>query len=392
MYTISKSYEINNGKFKLMQADEGHVLKNLKTQMSQAACKLKAERKWILSGTPIQNSLTDLQGLLAYLDLKPLHDTTIFRRTIERPIMEGRDEGVKRLQALVCSLALRRTKETKRDGRRLVSLPSKQIYEVTVQFTDEGREKYHRWKDAGDDLILYHLNNDSLMENYTIILTMILRLRQIAADPSLVRDDEIETIMSLNSKTGKYTKITSELMEKLVETLRSGMDGECAICLDPLLDPVITTCSHIFCKPCINAVIVQDKDICPLCRSSISPRGLIEMPKEKLSKPQANDSTGNFGPKIQALLKQISSSSDSEKHIVFSQFTGMLNLAANGLQNAGLKFLRLDGSTPSKKRSDMLKIFSESSEVRIFLVSLKAGGVGLNLTAANHCHLLDPWW
>ena len=200
---------------------------------------------------------------------------------------------------------------------------------------------------------------------------------------------------------GGSSDMDPERVAKLVETLRDGAEGECSVCLGPLLEPVITPCSHIFCKPCIATVIVQVNTLCPLCRGSISTQTLVELPQQEAETTEHDKkdnevtlSDGNAapGPKIAALLERLASCDQRDKHVVFSQFRSMLNLVENGLRDAGIEYFRLDGSTPSNARVAMLKAFSESGGKRVFLVSLKAGGFGLNLTAANHCHILDPWW
>ena len=80
------------------------------------------------------------------------------------------------------------------------------------------------------------------------------------------------------------------------------------------------------------------------------------------------------------------------KAVVFSQFTGFLDLAGDILKSNQFKFLRLDGSTSQKQREDVLKELNEIEDNVILLISLKAGGVGLNLTSANHVYLMDVWW
>ena len=98
-------------------------------------------------------------------------------------------------------------------------------------------------------------------------------------------------------------------------------------------------------------------------------------------------------PKLEALADQLLELRD-EGHsaLVFSQFTGFLDIVEEGLKKRGLECLRLDGSTPVPKRKDLVKSFQESSGPRVFLISLKAGGKGLNLTRATYVYHLDPWW
>jgi SNF2 family DNA or RNA helicase len=95
--------------------------------------------------------------------------------------------------------------------------------------------------------------------------------------------------------------------------------------------------------------------------------------------------------KIERLLESLEeAASDGHKALVFSQWTGLLDLVEPHLQNAGIRFTRLDGST--RDRGAVVNEFQSENGPPVMLVSLKAGGTGLNLTAADHVFLLDPWW
>lgn len=96
--------------------------------------------------------------------------------------------------------------------------------------------------------------------------------------------------------------------------------------------------------------------------------------------------------KLDELMREISENTGSHKVLVFSQFTGMLQLIANAMEQEGLKFLYLDGSTKAENRQQLVNQFQQEEEMRVFLISLKAGGVGLTLTAADYVYLVDPWW
>jgi SNF2 family DNA or RNA helicase len=95
--------------------------------------------------------------------------------------------------------------------------------------------------------------------------------------------------------------------------------------------------------------------------------------------------------KIERLLESLEeAASDGHKALVFSQWTGLLDLVEPHLQSAGIRFTRLDGST--RDRGAVVNEFQSEKGPPVMLVSLKAGGTGLNLTAADHVFLLDPWW
>jgi SNF2 family DNA or RNA helicase len=96
--------------------------------------------------------------------------------------------------------------------------------------------------------------------------------------------------------------------------------------------------------------------------------------------------------KLQELLRELEENTGYHKVLVFSQFTGMLQLIAGAMQEHNIPHYYLDGSTRAEQRQELVQLFQTTDEVKIFLISLKAGGVGLTLTAADYVYLIDPWW
>ncbi|MBD0375812.1 MAG: DEAD/DEAH box helicase, partial [Flavisolibacter sp.] len=96
--------------------------------------------------------------------------------------------------------------------------------------------------------------------------------------------------------------------------------------------------------------------------------------------------------KTEELLREIEENTGAHKLLVFSQFTEMLHLLEKALQQRGIAYCYLDGSTPAEKRKEQVRKFQNDEKIKVFLVSLKAGGVGLNLTAADYIYIVDPWW
>lgn len=99
---------------------------------------------------------------------------------------------------------------------------------------------------------------------------------------------------------------------------------------------------------------------------------------------------GNASSKLEALMEQIESKSPNHKILVFSQFVGMLDLIREALRSRNIAHAYLTGQT--RNRADVVASFQDNPEVRVFLISLKAGGIGLNLTRADYVYLVDPWW
>lgn len=104
------------------------------------------------------------------------------------------------------------------------------------------------------------------------------------------------------------------------------------------------------------------------------------------------ESYPNESAKMEELIREIEENAGHHKALVFSQFTSMLRLIRQALEEKGIPYLYLDGSVPAEERRRAVQQFQEEEDTRIFLISLKAGGVGLTLTAADYVYLVDPWW
>uniref|UniRef100_A0A8C1RQ94 Helicase-like transcription factor n=1 Tax=Cyprinus carpio TaxID=7962 RepID=A0A8C1RQ94_CYPCA len=373
--------------------DEGHVIRNPNALQSKAVLELQSERRWILSGTPIQNSLKDLYMLLSFLKLKPFDLKGWWNRIIQRPVTMGDRVGLKNLQALVKGITLRRTKNSKVAGRTLVQLPERRVFVQHVILSEEEREEYEQVRREGRKIVDRYFEEGTVMTNYADVLAILVRLRQHCCHPSLV---------------GKYTRADdpgtpSELRERLINkitlVLNSGSDEECAICLDSLRQPVITYCAHVYCRPCICEVIRSEKEQarCPLCRAPIKTKELVEYPGEEMEAGPATGENCRSSSKVDALMSnllKLRSEDPTVKSLVVSQFTRFMDLIEVPLREYGFSFTRLDGSMAQKTRAKAIQDFQDSSpgSPTIMLLSLKAGGVGLNLTAASHVFMMDPAW
>lgn len=100
----------------------------------------------------------------------------------------------------------------------------------------------------------------------------------------------------------------------------------------------------------------------------------------------------NHSIKLDELSRELSEGISTHKALVFSQFLGMLSLIREKLDELGISYVYFDGSTSAPDREKAIQRFQQDNSVRVFLISLKAGGVGLNLTAADYVYIMDPWW
>ncbi|NXX39415.1 HLTF factor, partial [Tricholaema leucomelas] len=378
--------------------DEGHTIRNPNAQQTKAALNLEGHRRWILTGTPIQNSVKDLWSLISFLKLKPFTDREWWHRTIQRPVTMGAPGGLGRLQSLIRNITLRRTKTSKVKGKPVLELPERKVLIQHITLTEEERQIYQSVKNEGKAAISRFFREGTVLGHYADILGVLLRLRQLCCHPHLCTS--MPSAFSADNKTPE--ELREALVSKMKLVLSSGSDEECAVCLESLTLPVITHCAHVFCKPCILEVIrsEQPNAKCPLCRNELKVENLVEWPLEE----EADSSNGKrfdqgwmSSSKINALMHaliELRRENPAAKCLVVSQFTTFLSLIENPLKESGFAFTRLDGSMAQKKRVEAIQCFqsSQAGSPTVMLLSLKAGGVGLNLTAASRVFLMDPAW
>ena len=243
-----------------------------------------------------------------------------------------------------------------------------------------------------------------------------------------------ELIERFTSDSGKEEDITNKFGAHVLQQIQIEANNECPICAEePMIEPAVTGCWHSACKPCLLDYIQHQKDkndlpLCFNCREPINQRDTFEIVRDTDDdddeapvtvsssadlysatppgtattpiKPPPKISLRRIGTdssaKIAALTSHLKlirqASSSTTKSVVFSQFTSFLDLIAAALTRAHIPFLRFDGTMNQKTRASTIKTFTESNKGMVLLLSLRAGGVGLNLTAAKRVFMMDPWW
>ncbi|KAK2754540.1 DNA helicase rad5 [Arachnomyces sp. PD_36] len=236
-----------------------------------------------------------------------------------------------------------------------------------------------------------------------------------------------------------------------LKQIQTESSGECPICAEePMIQPAVTGCWHSACKQCLQNFITHQTDRgktprCFSCRETLTPRDIFEVIRHSPSFQQSsNGNNGGDDPpstqtprisirrinplspsahtsaKIHALLTHLSRIPSNSRSVVFSQFTSFFDLISPQLTRAGIPHLRLDGTMAQKARAEVIAKFTApdpstdiedeeeetkarghqpkiakpppSPQPNVLLISLRAGGVGLNLTAANNVFMMDPWW
>ncbi|XAR49004.1 DNA helicase [Bertholletia excelsa] len=389
--------------------DEAHIIKSSKTQCAQAAFKLSSHCRWCLTGTPIQNNLEDLYSLLCFLHVEPWGNWAWWRKFIQSPYESGDEKGLATIKAILRRLMLRRTKETKdKQGRPILVLPPTNIQVIECEHSEVEHDFYdalfRRSKVQFDQFV----QQGKVLHNYANILELLLRLRQCCNHPFLVmsRGDSQEYVdlnklarrfleTNADSATSNQNAPTRAYVEEVVEGIRRGDNTECPICLESPDDPVLTPCAHKMCRECLlSSWRTPSAGLCPICRQLLKKSDLITCPSDNKFRVdvEGNWKESSKVTKLLDCLESTRSSGSGEKSIVFSQWTSFLDLLEIPLKRRKIGFLRFDGKLVQKQREKVLKEFNETKEKMVLLMSLKAGGVGLNLTAASNVFLMDPWW
>ena len=225
-------------------------------------------------------------------------------------------------------------------------------------------------------------------DNYAFLLTVILRLRQFCCHPWLVPEEVRKSLLSVEGDNGNNNDVLG------------GMELECDTCgklLDPNVGPgpVLAPCRHIFCENCIS----NEDRACPSCKAGIEKDSLLygAVNRSGDNKDQSTEIPDKIlSSKMTAAIEEIQRirrERTGDKLIVVSQFTSFLNALEPQLDSRGVEFMRLDGTMNSMARTKVIGTFSQSdSPIPVLLLSLKAGGVGLNLVSANHMLVLEPTW
>ena len=420
--------------------DEAHIIREQSTAQSQAIFSLQAQRRWSVTGTPIQNRLDDLAAVTRFLRMYPFDDKGRFAQYILNPFKNEDPKVLATLRVLVDSFTLRRVKDR-------INLPPRHDKIITLKFSPE-EEKLHEYFRSESNAMMNVIAGESKKKiagrMYHHVLRAMMLLRRISAhgrellDPDerertkgLSANDAIDLEESGGSRTGLTEKKTYEMFALMKESAAE----QCVKCSNGFEEKrteagvvdkdaaiaVMLPCWDVFCMDCFEqyretfdanaqtGAPVQcffcDAETQPSYQE-ITPAGFEKyqesLVSDKLS-PKKAKALGQYErphTKTKALvgylLESAKTSSENPdeapiKSVVFSSWTSHLDLIEIALKDNGLHgFTRLDGTMTLKNRNQTLETFREDNNVTILLATLGAGGVGLNLTAGSNVYIMEP--
>jgi DNA repair protein RAD5 len=418
--------------------DEAHNIKNRKSLQARATSAIDANRRWAVTGTPIQNHIDDLFSLFHFLRVNPHGDWRWWSKYIGKPFEKKDKKAIEALQGVIAELLIRRTKNKRVNGERLVLLPPKKITLVELTFTEAEANFYKSLYEYSKGRFEEFVQSGTVLKNYANILEMLLHLRQVCDHPALI-------ITSFQKKSEKSTM--KGFLESFVKSSNFSMYDTILPMLPEVLkinarnDAIASQAQKQYQQQIINMQVnvptiqssnnydddddefedgeyefIEDETGAkvPVLRErnkikSESPIMQEKTQRGRVKKNNLGDApnvqpTGlidvadymerNWRPstKITALVEYLNRIKYSEKSVVFSQWTSMLNLCEIALKRAKIKYVRLDGAMQRTAREAAVQNFKNDPTLSVCLISLKVGGVGLNLVWATHVFLLDPWW
>ena len=282
------TYTEINYEYKFIIADEAQYIKNNNTQNFKAIKKIKAQTKFALTGTPIENSLAELWSIFDFSMPGYLYSYRKFKESFETPIIKEEDTyKMSKLKMLIEPFILRRIKE-----EVLTELPEKTVTVLNSEMEEEQQKLYMSYMSKAREEVENELIASGFEKNQMKILALLMRLRQICCHPKLFIDNY------------------------------DGGSGKLNQCMEIIKDAV----------------------------------------------------QGNH------------------KILLFSGYTSMFDIIEKELEKEDIKYFKLTGQTKVSERIELVDEFNENNDIKVFLISLKAGGTGLNLIGADMVIHYDPWW
>ena len=283
-----EEYKKKNYSFKYIIADEAQYIKNNSTQNAKAIKEIKSETRFALTGTPIENSLSELWSIFDFIMPGYLYSYKKFKELYEMPIIKENDEAsIKKLKMLIEPFILRRTKK-----EVLTELPDKTITVLNNEMQDEQLKIYMSYLANAKKEVNEEIKENGFEKSQIKILALLMRLRQICCHPSLF----------ISNYKGESSKL-NQCIELLKDAIASG-----------------------------------------------------------------------------------------HKILLFSGYSSMLEIIEKELKKENIEYFKLTGSTKVGERIKLVDEFNNNENIKVFLISLKAGGTGLNLIGADVVIHYDPWW
>lgn len=274
--------------------DEAQCIKNKKTKAAQGANLLQSVTRFCLTGTPMMNGIHELYSLISFLKIRPYCSSTRFSqdfgclsRNSGSTSVREQKVAMKKLQAVLKAMMLRRTKTSEIDGKPILTLPEKTEEIVHVLFNEDEHAYYSALEGRTQLQFNKYLKAGTIGKNYSNILVLLLRLRQAACHPHLIMDfDEAPAEATIESMSALAKTLTPDVVSRIIQAT---VPFECPVCYDPVPNPrIVVPCGHDTCSECLVRITANQEQqsladgnessaaSCPSCRGHIDLEKIID--------------------------------------------------------------------------------------------------------------------
>ncbi|KAK5113222.1 hypothetical protein LTR62_003558 [Meristemomyces frigidus] len=309
-----EDFQQSNGPYRVnwrrVILDEGHIIRNPASKGAAAVTALQAHARWVLFGTPIVNSPKDLYGILRSVGVSGgLEQLPVCNIVLARPLKTGDPSATYLLQAVMRTFTLLRRKEMAFIDLKLPQLED--LFTPALETEAKGLLKdYQKKGRAGGQAATSAYNN---------LLEVILRMRQCCNHWQLRGERATKLLAQLqHQQTGDLTPENVKALQNVLQVLIESSEG-CAVCLETLHDPVITTCGHFFGRECISKVI-ETQHRSPMCRAELKDETVLVSPAHEGEDEEADDQRDltQSSSKLEARMEILGATkAKNEKTIVF---------------------------------------------------------------------------
>ncbi|CAI8052482.1 Transcription termination factor 2 [Geodia barretti] len=345
--------------------DEAHKIRNPKTAMAVGVSGLKKVHRWAVTGTPVQNKLTDLYSLIKFLELAPFDDIREWKHSIERKSVVG----MQRLRTMIAVLVLRRSKE---DIASTHKLPDKIINTHTLDLGMEEQSIY-----------------DALFTEARKVFVRFLTEQRGEGEET---DSPAKTNSTGNTPPAVLLPPpVQRCLDNILASFKDGSVRQGAVLV------MLLRLRQCCCHPGLMVSGAQDVDLEEGLEEALDSLSLDHVTRLKdvslLPPPFREQRLSTKICEVLREVRRIRGLDPPEKCIVVSQWIGLLDIARFQLDSAGISWTSIDSRVSPKQRSLNVSSFNSAKpDPAVMLLSMIAGGEGLNLVGGNHVFMLDLHW
>ncbi|KAL8784379.1 MAG: hypothetical protein Q9195_009075 [Heterodermia aff. obscurata] len=381
--------------------DEAHTIREPSKSFAKSICALRADRRWAVTGTPIQNRLMDLFSLFRFLQAFPFDDVKIFNSEVtEKWRTKSDPASVAKLKTLVKYLCLRRPKET-------VHLPHREDKTTYVDFSNVEWYQYQKIRDGALNQINSAYDGRS-GTSYLNALKWVNELRLLCthgtASSQILRQKPVEQRGWSESEAQTYFDGLEQLGLAKCSNPDCGQELSSALTDDDHCDePSISEILELYCSPCVERESEGAARLRRVCnhlpRRSTEPvdgfaakGSLVAEEAFSTADGQSMPTDSSTPSKIKRVLQDLLETPNDVKSVIFSFWTKTFDILQPLLCAKSIRCVRLDGSLSATGRANVLRVFRANPDIKVLLATISCGGIGLDLTVASRAYIMEPQW